>query len=136
MTQRKMREQWSAPVSFLPQLVPTIIKVSETFGGNNGNEGGNIVPIDKCLLRGEKGKAAYLGHARACYNMVLLTRMRKAWREDMEKAKYYYWELAAMEANVEARFNLGNFEEKIAGNMSRAMNHYRIAAGDGYDKSF
>ena len=78
-------------------------------------------------------RAGDLGRARAYYNMVAYMNAEGV-EMDMEKAKYY-WELAVMGANVEARFNLGNFEEKNAGNMSRAMKHYMIAAGDGYDKS-
>jgi hypothetical protein len=52
---------------------------------------------------------------------------------DTKKAKYYY-ELAAMGRDIDARHNLGVVEAK-AGNMSRAMKHWMIAAGAGYDKS-
>ena len=53
---------------------------------------------------------------------------------DETKAKYY-WELAAMGGNVKARHNLGILEDKIAGNTSRALKHWMIAAAAGYDKS-
>ena len=52
---------------------------------------------------------------------------------DMKKAIYYY-ELAAMGGVVEARHNLGSFEGH-AGNMSRAVRHWMISAGAGYDNS-
>ena len=52
---------------------------------------------------------------------------------DERKAKYYY-ELAAIRGNVRARHNIGIWEQR-AGNMNRAMKHYMIAAGAGYDNS-
>ena len=52
---------------------------------------------------------------------------------DMKKAKHYY-ELAAMGGNVDARHNLGCIGGH-AGNMSRAVKHWMIAAGAGYDDS-
>ena len=52
---------------------------------------------------------------------------------DMEKANYYY-KLAAMRGDVEARHNLGNNEEK-AGNMDRALKHYMIAIRGGHSNS-
>ena len=50
-----------------------------------------------------------------------------------KKAKYY-WELAAMNGNVNARHNLGCMEVD-AGNERRAMKHFIIAAKTGYKKS-
>ena len=52
---------------------------------------------------------------------------------DTTKATYYY-ELAAMVGNVDARHNLGIFE-KNEGNMERAVKHFMIAAGAGCDDS-
>ena len=52
---------------------------------------------------------------------------------DKEKANHYY-ELAAMAGDACARHNLGNKEEN-AGNMERALKHYMIAAGDGFNES-
>jgi len=51
---------------------------------------------------------------------------------DKKKAKHYY-ELAAMEGDVQARYNLGNNEGK-AGNTDRALKHFMIAASGGADK--
>ena len=48
-------------------------------------------------------------------------------------AKHYY-ELAAMEGNVIARYNLG-ISEYNAGNFDRALKHYMIAVRDGYTLS-
>ena len=45
---------------------------------------------------------------------------------DEKKAKHYF-KLAAIGGNVNARYNLG-IHEKNAGNMSRALKHYMIAA--------
>ena len=52
---------------------------------------------------------------------------------DMKKAKYY-WELAAMGGQIEARYNLGYIEAQV-GNMTRAMKHFMISAGAGDDDS-
>ena len=52
---------------------------------------------------------------------------------DLKKATYYS-ELAAMGGEVMARHNLGT-DEAYAGNMNRAMKHFMIAAGAGYDDS-
>ena len=77
--------------------------------------------------RGELGFApAYYNIANAYYNSIGVER-------DTKKAKHYY-QLAAVEGHVKARFNLGLLEEK-AGNMSRSLKHYMIAAGFGHDKS-
>ena len=51
----------------------------------------------------------------------------------MKKHKYYL-ELAAMGGDVTAMHNLGMFEAR-EGNMDRAMKHWMISAGAGYDKS-
>ena len=50
-----------------------------------------------------------------------------------KKAKHYY-ELAAMNGNVEARYNLGGTEIK-AGNIDRAFTHFILAAKAGLKKS-
>ena len=52
---------------------------------------------------------------------------------DKKKARYY-WGLAAMGGDIQARHNLGNNEAK-AGNIDRALKHYLIAAGSGSSKS-
>ena len=52
---------------------------------------------------------------------------------DTKKAKHYYG-LAAMGGDAEARHNLGCFEEEM-GNRNKAINHWMIAAGAGFDLS-
>jgi len=52
----------------------------------------------------------------------------------MKKAKHY-WELAAKNGDVDARYNLG-FVEHLLGNHLRAARHYTLAAKMGHDDSF
>ena len=52
---------------------------------------------------------------------------------DKKKAKYYF-ELAAMGGNVNARFGLGCIEEG-GSNMNRALKHYMIALTNGNNDS-
>ena len=52
---------------------------------------------------------------------------------DMKKARYYYG-LAAMGGDAEARHNIGCFEEEM-GNRNKAIEHWMIAAGAGFDLS-
>jgi TPR repeat protein len=52
---------------------------------------------------------------------------------DTKEAKHY-WEFAAMEGCVAARYNLG-LEESRAGNNDRAAKHWMMAAGAGDDDS-
>ena len=53
--------------------------------------------------------------------------------KDIKKVKHFH-ELAAMGGHVIARHSVGAFEAQ-AGNMSRAMKHWMIAARAGYDDS-
>ena len=52
---------------------------------------------------------------------------------DEEMARHYY-ELAAMEGDVDARYNLGEFKENT-GNYDRALKHYMIAVRGGHTQS-
>ena len=52
---------------------------------------------------------------------------------DKKKAKYY-WELAAINGDLNARHNLG-CEEFEAGNIARAYKHYILAAKAGFKMS-
>lgn len=52
---------------------------------------------------------------------------------DKKKPEHYY-QLAAMKGNVQARNSLGCMEQRV-GNIDRAIKHYMIAVGDGYNKS-
>ena len=52
---------------------------------------------------------------------------------DMKKAKYY-WELAAINGDLSARYNLGCLEEE-SGNHQRAYKHFILAASAGLKQS-
>jgi len=70
-------------------------------------------------------RAAELGNSTAYYMIGLAYEYGKGVEVDMKQAKRYY-ELAAKEGHVNARHDLGVFEEKT-GNMDRALKHYMIA---------
>ena len=78
-------------------------------------------------------RAGELGNASSYYNIASAYLGGNGVERDEKKAKYYT-ELAAMGGHVIARHNLGNFEGR-AGNMDRAVKHYVIAAGCGYNDS-
>ena len=78
-------------------------------------------------------RAGELGCAEAYYNVGILYRTGKDVEMDVKKAKYYY-ELAAMGGDAQARHNIGILEE-IAGNMNIALKHWMIAVGAGSDES-
>ena len=78
-------------------------------------------------------QAGELGCAEAYYNLAHSYFSGEGAEKDLKKAKYYF-ELAAMGGCLDARFNLGILENN-AGNMNRAMKHWMISAGAGYDKS-
>ena len=78
-------------------------------------------------------RAGELGCAEAYHNLAVAHCRGLGVERDEKKAKYY-WELAAMGGNVSARYNLGHLEYS-AGNMSRALKHWMIAARAGHDKA-
>jgi len=78
-------------------------------------------------------KAGELGSANAYYCLGCAYRLGEGVERDEEKNKHY-WELAAIEGDVNARRNLGAYEGN-AGNMDRALKHFMIAAKDGYLES-
>ena len=78
-------------------------------------------------------RAGKLGNAAGYNNIGVLYNQGRGVERDENKAKYYY-ELAAMRGDVVARHNLGDLED-IAGKTSRAMKHWMISAGAGFDKS-
>ena len=78
-------------------------------------------------------RAGDFGHAGAYFNLGNSYDDGDGVERDEKKAKYHYG-LAALRGDVEARYNLGTFEEH-EGNMGRAMKHYMIAAGFGDDDS-
>ena len=78
-------------------------------------------------------KAGELGCTGAYYNLGCSYQYGDGVEIDMKKAKYYY-ELAAMNGDVVARYNIGCLEGQ-AGNYQRAMKHLVISARSGDDKS-
>ena len=82
---------------------------------------------DKAIGAGELGCVMSYGNvADAYYN-------GRGVERDMKKAIHYY-ELAAMGGDIAARYNLGAFEAN-AGNFEKAIKHFMISAGAGYDDS-
>jgi TPR repeat protein len=78
-------------------------------------------------------RAGELGCAMA-YHKIAHSHLNGEGVERDEKKAKHYWELAAMGGHVEARHCLGIFEHR-AGNIERAVKHYMISAGAGYDES-
>ena len=81
----------------------------------------NFAKANELLLR-----AGELGFAEAYYNLGVSYYSGLGVEVDKKKAKHYY-ELAAMNGDVDARHNLG-CDEVDAGNYHRAMKHYIISA--------
>ena len=78
-------------------------------------------------------KAGELGCAEAYCKLGYSYENRRGVEVDKKKAKYYY-ELAAMHGNVDARYNLGCVE-KEAGNYNRAFKHFILSARAGYKEA-
>ena len=78
-------------------------------------------------------RAGELGHAAGYNDVGYAYENGNGVEIDKKKAKYYC-ELAAIGGNVYARFNLGLGEENTS-NMNRALKHYMIAVGCGYNNS-
>ena len=78
-------------------------------------------------------RAGELGNARAYCNIGFAYSNGEGVAMDAKKAQYYF-ELAAMGGDVQARHNLGVLENN-ADNMDRAVKHWMISAGAGFDES-
>ena len=74
-------------------------------------------------------RAGELGHAKAYCCVGYAYSIGEGVDIDKMKATQHF-KLAAIEGNVNARYNLGNNEQR-AGNMNRALKHYMIAAEGG-----
>ena len=90
--------------------------------------GGHGIPQDMSKANELFLKAGELGCAKAYYNLGLSYYHGGGVAMDKKKAKCYY-ELAAMNGNVDARYNLGCIEQ--AGNIARAYKHFILAARAG-----
>ena len=78
-------------------------------------------------------KAGELGYAMAYYNLGVGYDNGHGVERDIKKAVYYF-ELAAMNGHITARHALG-CREVEAGNVDRAVKHWKIAARAGYKDS-
>ena len=78
-------------------------------------------------------RAGELGITGSYYDIANAYFYGRGVERDIRKAKYYD-ELAAIGGDVEARHNLGVTEER-AGNMERAIKHWMMSAGAGYEIS-
>lgn len=92
---------------------------------------GSRVPQDLNKAFDLWSQAAELGSIRAHNNLAGLYYDGLGVEREMKKT-IYHWEHAAMGGFEPSRHNLGILE-KNAGNMHRAMKHFLIAAGGGYD---
>ena len=78
-------------------------------------------------------RAGELGHVKAYNNIGYAYSTGKGVEKDKKKANHYY-KLAAVGGDVTSRYNLG-LDEKKAGNMKRALEHYMMAVECGYENS-
>ena len=98
------------------------------FGGHY-REGSYGIPQDWNKANELYLKAGELGCGAAYYNLGIAYDLGNGVEVDYKKAMHYY-ELAAMDGFVSARYNLGASEME-AGNYDRAFKHYMIAARAG-----
>ena len=78
-------------------------------------------------------RAGELGHAMAYFNLGIAYDNGRGVEVDKKKAKHFY-ELAAINGNLEARYNLGLMEIE-AHNYHRAKKHFILAANAGNKES-
>jgi TPR repeat protein len=91
------------------------------------------LPQDRAMALELWHQAADLENATSCYSIAAAYDLGNGVGRD-EKKSNHYCELAAMGGDETARHNLG-VSELHAGNMSRALKHFMIAAGVGYNDS-
>ena len=82
------------------------------------------LPQDRTKALELSHRAAKLGYTVSYYSIGGAYHVGNSVERDEKKASHYY-ELAAMGGVVQARYNLGYFEDE-AGNMDRALKHYMI----------
>ena len=76
-------------------------------------------------------RAGELGHAAAYRNIGFAYEEGRGGVEVDEKKANHYYRLAAIGGDVDARFKLG-YNEIRAGNIGRALKHYKITAAGGH----
>ena len=77
-------------------------------------------------------KGAALGSVPAQYHIAIAYNQGLGVERDEKKAVHFY-QLAAMGGDVISRFNLGVHEKDDMAGMSRAIAHWKIAAGAGFE---
>ena len=97
------------------------------------SDGEESLPQDHAKALELWHRAAKLGCTESYYNIADAYENGDGVERDEKKAKYYY-ELAAMEGDSYARFNLGCIELQ-AGNMNRSFKHWMISASCGVSTS-
>ena len=97
--------------------------------GNYHFEGAFGFPLDLAKANELYLRAGELGCAEAYFNLGNSYNFGRGVEVDEKKAKHYY-ELAAMNGDVAARYNLGCLEER-AGGYDRAFKHFILSARDG-----
>jgi TPR repeat protein len=95
--------------------------------------GGLSLPQDREKAMELWLQAGELGCTSAYHNIAVAHIEGLGVERDETIAKHY-WELAAMGGDAFARHNLGISEEN-ANNMNRAVKHWMISAGSGFDES-
>jgi TPR repeat protein len=101
--------------------------------GCNYRDGDDGFPQDYTKALELFVRAGELGYAKAINSIGRAYENGRAVKKDKKKAKYYY-KLAAIGGEPLARHNLGVFEWD-AGNWERALKHWLVAAGGGYNIS-
>jgi len=100
--------------------------------GRGGLRQDNVKANELWLKAGELGGSIGCAGA-AYYNLGNAYLNGRGVERDLNRAKYY-WELSAMNGNLNARHNLG-VNEWNAGSYRRAMKHFMIAAKAGSENS-
>ena len=101
--------------------------------GNNYRSGEDGFPQDYDKALELFVKAGELGSAEAYNDVGCAYESGRGAEIDKKKANHYY-KVAAIGGDVNARYNLGNNEQRT-GNMNRALKHYIIAAEGGHNIS-
>lgn len=98
------------------------------------DEGVHGLPVDLDRALTFWHQAGELGHANSYYNIGSCYHLGEGVERDNEKA-HHYFELGAIGGSVEARFRLGLYEYKPAGNVDQALKHFMIAVTFGHSDS-
>ena len=101
--------------------------------GKHYTQGMDGLPQDWAKAIELRTQAEALGHVAVYYTIGNACCNGDGVERDMKKAIHYF-ELGAIGGETDSRHNLGVFEHK-AGNMQRALKHYKIAVDFGCNDS-